>query len=210
MSQPVSELCADNLSYEINDKLILEEVSFSMKSGQVLFIEGENGSGKTTLLRIISGLMQADEGQINWNGESIESNRAEYNQQLTYLGHNTGVKPELSTLENINFFSALSGLERKENAHNAIKWVDLCGYEETPGRHLSYGQQRRIALTRLLMEPTKLWVLDEPLAGLDKKMLNALEVQFINHVDNGGLLILTSHQDIKLNNVEIVRIKLGT
>ena len=209
ISNDISELRADDLSYEINDKLILEEVSFSVKSGEMLFIEGSNGSGKTTLLRILSGLMQADKGQITWNGNSIEEDRIEFNQQLTYLGHSTGVKAELSTLENINFFSTLSGLPQKENSRTAIQWVGLKGYEDSPCRHLSYGQQRRIALTRLLMEPSQLWILDEPFAGLDKKMIGALESRFKEHVHDGGLLVLTSHQHIELNQVNTTRLQLG-
>ncbi len=208
-SDGISELCADNLHYEINDKLILEGVSFSVKSGEMLFIEGSNGSGKTTLLRILSGLMQSDEGKVNWNGKDIEDERIEYNQQLTYLGHSTGVKAELSTLENINFFSALSGLPQKENAQTAMEWVGLKGYEDNPGRHLSYGQQRRIALTRLLMEPSQIWILDEPFAGLDKKMISALETRFKEHVHDGGLLVLTSHQHIELDQVNTSRLQLG-
>jgi len=203
------ELSADNLIYEINDKLIINGISFSVKSGEMLFIEGSNGSGKTTLLRILSGLMQADEGQIIWNGKSIEEARIEFNQQLTYLGHSTGVKAELSTVENINFFSALSGLPQNENSQAAIEWVGLKAYEDSPGRHLSYGQQRRIALTRLLMEPSKLWILDEPFAGLDKEMISALETRFKDHVHNGGLLILTSHQHIELDQVNTTRLQLG-
>ncbi|MFT5395273.1 MAG: heme exporter protein A [Gammaproteobacteria bacterium] len=209
ISNDISELLADKLYYEINDKLILEGVSFSVKSGEMLFIEGSNGSGKTTLLRILSGLMQADEGQITWNGKSIEEDRIEFNQQLTYLGHSTGVKAELSTLENINFFSSLSGLPQKENSQAAIEWVGLKGYEDSPGRHLSYGQQRRIALTRLFMEPSKLWILDEPFAGLDKRMINALETRFKDHVGNGGLLVLTSHQHVELDQVNTTRLQLG-
>ena len=203
------ELRADNLSYEINDKLILQDVNFSVKSGEMLFIEGSNGSGKTTLLRILSGLMQADEGQITWNGQSIEDERIEYNQQLTYLGHSTGVKAELSTLENINFFSALSGLSQKESSQTAREWVGLSDYKDVPSRHLSYGQQRRIALTRLLMEPSQLWILDEPFAGLDKKIINTLETRFIDHVHNGGLLMLTSHQHLELDQVNTSRLQLG-
>lgn len=209
ISNDISVLRADKLSYEINDILILEGVSFSVKSGEMLFIEGSNGSGKTTLLRILSGLMQADEGQITWNGKNIEEDRIEFNQQLTYLGHSTGIKSELSTVENINFFSALSGLPQKENSQAAIEWVGLKGYEDSPGRHLSYGQQRRIALTRLLMEPSKLWILDEPFAGLDKEMIGALEARFKDHVDNGGILALTSHQHIELDQANTTRIQLG-
>ena len=209
ISTAISELRADKLSYEINDKLIIDGMSFSVKSGEMLFIEGSNGSGKTTLLRILAGLMQADEGQVTWNGKSIEDDRIEFNQQLTHLGHSTGVKAELSTLENINFFSSLSGLPQKVNSQAAIEWVGLQGYEYSPGRHLSYGQQRRIALTRLLMEPSQLWILDEPFAGLDKKMIGALELRFKEHVHNDGLLVLTSHQHLELDQVNTTRLQLG-
>jgi heme exporter protein A len=208
-SSTASELRADNLTYEINDKLILDGISFSVSSGQILFIEGSNGSGKTTLLRILSGLMQTDEGSVSWNGNNIEEERIEYNLQMTYLGHNTGVKAELSTLENIQFFSALSGLEKNCDPVKAMNWVGLKPYQDTPGRHLSYGQQRRIALTRLLMEPSKLWILDEPFAGLDVKMIDNLRTRFIEHVNNGGLLILTSHQPIEFEQVNTQRIQLG-
>lgn len=207
-SSTILELRADNLSYEINDKLILDSISFSVKSGQIFFIEGSNGSGKTTLLRILCGLMQADEGSISWNGIDIEKERIEYNLQVTYLGHNTGVKAELSTLENIHFFSALSGLEKNCDAATAMKWVGLKSYQDVPGRHLSYGQQRRIALTRLLMEPSQLWILDEPFAGLDVKMIDNLRNRFIEHVDNGGLLVLTSHQPIEFEHVDTQRVHL--
>lgn len=205
----VSELRAIDLSYEINDKLILDGISFSVSSGQILFIEGSNGSGKTTLLRVLSGLMQADEGSVSWNGNNIEEERIEYNLQMTYLGHNTGVKPELSTLENIHFFSALSGLKKNCDPMTAMKWAGLKSYQDTPGRHLSYGQQRRIALTRLLMESSQLWILDEPFAGLDKKMIADLRVLFIEHANNGGLLILTSHQHIEFEQVDTKCIQLS-
>ena len=208
-SRAVSELRADNLTYEINDKLILDGISFSVNSGQILFIEGSNGSGKTTLLRILSGLMQTDEGTVSWNGNNIEQERIEYNLQMTYLGHNTGVKAELSTLENIDFFSALSGLEKNCDPVTAMKWAGLKSYQDTPGRHLSYGQQRRIALTRLLMEPSQLWILDEPFAGLDVKMIDNLRTRFIEHINSGGLLVLTSHQPIEFDQVNTQHIRLG-
>ena len=195
------ELRAESLCYEINDKYILNEISFSVKSGEVLFIEGSNGSGKTTLLRILSGLMIADEGDVYWNDISLTDDCVEFNQQLTYIGHASGIKPELTTIENLHFFSSLSGLPRQQDITDAVQWSGLRGLSESPGRHLSFGQQRRIALTRLMIEPARLWILDEPFSGLDSKMINDLQARFVQHAKDGGLLILTSHQKIALDEV---------
>ncbi len=207
-SEGIAELRAENLVYEINDQMILNELSFSVKAGEVLFIEGGNGSGKTTLIRILCGLIEADEGKVCWNGEDIQRDRLDCYQQLTYIGHTTGVKQELSSLENMKFFSALSGLPAKEDFQEAIEWAGLKNYKHSPGRHLSYGQQRRIALTRLKIDSSLLWILDEPFSGLDKKMIECLQACFIEHVNNGGLLVLTSHQHIDLGQVNTVRIQL--
>jgi heme exporter protein A len=209
-SPNIAELRVDNLHYEINDKLIIAGLSLAVSSGEVLFIEGGNGSGKTTLLRILCGLMQADEGQVSWNGEPLQSAREECYQQLTYIGHATGVKPELSAIENIRFSSAISGLSELTDIQSALDWVDLAGYENSPGRHLSYGQQRRIALSRLLVNPSLLWILDEPFAGLDRKMIEKLQIRFAEHADQGGLLILTSHQPVDLLGLNCKRMQLGT
>jgi heme exporter protein A len=214
MNRPFSpefaELRAVNLHYEINDKLILAGLSLAVSSGEILFIEGGNGSGKTTLLRILCGLMQADEGQVSWNGEPVQSVRLECYQQLTYIGHSTGVKPELTTIENIRFSSAISGLPEIADIQSALDWVDLAGYENSPGRHLSYGQQRRIALSRLMVNSSLLWILDEPFAGLDKKMIEKLQLRFAEHTHNGGLLILTSHQAVDLDKMNCKRVQLGS
>ncbi|MCG8325428.1 MAG: cytochrome c biogenesis heme-transporting ATPase CcmA [Thiotrichales bacterium] len=202
------ELHAENLSYEINDKLIINNLSLSVKSGEILYIEGSNGSGKTTLLRLLCGLMQSDAGTVTWDGTDINDDRLEFTRQLTFIGHNTGVKAELSTEENIRFFSSLSGLNQEVDTTAAIEWAGLRQHMGSPGRHLSYGQQRRIALTRLMMEPSKLWVLDEPFSGLDQDMIARLQAHFAGHVQKGGLLILTSHQHIELSNANTVRIRL--
>jgi heme exporter protein A len=204
-----AELVAENLVYEINDKLILNDLSLRVKTGEILFIEGGNGCGKTTLLRILCGLIQADEGSVSWNGESIQEGRIDYYQQLTYIGHATGVKPELTTLENMQFFSSISGLPCVDDMRTAIDWVGLGAYENSPGRHLSYGQQRRIALSRLMIESSQLWILDEPFSGLDQDMIEKLQQRFLQHTNDDGLIILTSHQAINLDKMNSTRIQLG-
>ncbi len=203
-----AKLSAENISYEIDDELILYDLKFTLASGQALIVGGSNGSGKTTLLRILCGLIQADTGNVIWNGDAIEKVRLEYYQQLTFIGHTTGIKKELTTLENIRFFSAISGLPVRQNFQTAIDFVGLTGLENKAGGCLSFGQQRRIALSRLITDSSTIWILDEPFSGLDIMMIKTLQACFVEHVSNGGILIFASHQHLDLKQIDTVNIQL--
>ena len=87
-----------------DERILFESLSFTINSGELVQIEGRNGTGKTTLLRIVTGLGDRDSGEIFWNGENIESNRDAYHQDLLFLGHQTGVKRELTAYENLRFY----------------------------------------------------------------------------------------------------------
>ena len=199
-------LCGESLSYEINDTIIIKDLNLSVSPGEVLYIEGDNGAGKTILLRILCGIVQPDYGRIRWKNEDITDNMMDYYNNLTYIGHLTGVKHELTTIENLQFLSSLSGLPPKADYLTALKWVGLKGFEHSPARHLSYGQQRRVTLARLKVETSLVWILDEPFSGLDQPMIESLKILFIEHLNEGGMLILTSHQPIDLAGMKNKRI----
>ena len=105
-------LCGENLSYEINDALIIKDLHLAVNPGEILYVEGDNGAGKTILLRILCGIVQPDHGRVLWNSETITDTMTDYHDNLTYIGHLTGVKHELTAIENLQFLSALSGLRR--------------------------------------------------------------------------------------------------
>lgn len=96
-----------NLTAIRDERVLFESLSFQLKAGELVQVEGRNGTGKTTLLRIITGLGDRDEGTISWDGQSIESNRDAYHQNLLFLGHQTGVKRELSAYENLSFYQSI-------------------------------------------------------------------------------------------------------
>ncbi|USD33310.1 MULTISPECIES: cytochrome c biogenesis heme-transporting ATPase CcmA [Vibrio] len=194
-----------------DERVLFESLSFVINSGELVQIEGRNGTGKTTLLRIVTGLGDRDDGEIFWNGENIESNRDGYHQDLLFLGHQTGVKRELTAYENLRFYLNVHTRKRvdKETIFNALVKVGLAGREDVPVAQLSAGQQRRVALARLWLSEHKLWILDEPLTAIDKQGVKVLESLFLSHAENGGIVILTTHQDMFADNPKLRKIKLG-
>jgi len=194
-----------------DERILFESLSFAIGSGELVQIEGRNGTGKTTLLRIVAGLGERDDGEIFWNEENIESNRDSYHQDLLFLGHQTGVKRELTAYENLRFYISVHNNQSvdKETIYQALVKVGLAGREDVPVAQLSAGQQRRVALARLWLSDHKLWILDEPLTAIDKQGVKVLEALFLNHAEKGGIVVLTTHQDMFADNPKLRKIKLG-
>lgn len=194
-----------------DERILFESLSFTIDSGELVQVEGRNGTGKTTLLRIITGLGDRDNGEIFWSGENIESNRDQFHQDLLFLGHQTGVKRELTAYENLRFYLSIHSRQSfdKSTIYDALTKVGLAGREDVPVGQLSAGQQRRVALARLWLSDHKLWILDEPLTAIDKQGVKVLESLFLKHAENGGIVMLTTHQDMFADNPKLRKIKLG-
>jgi len=205
MSQAL--LSADQLTCIREDRILFDQLSFDIYPGDLVQIEGPNGAGKTSLLRILAGLSRPYDGQVKYAGNTITRVREDYYENLLYIGHLAGVKGELSAEENLNFNLQLHG-DSCENVEQALAQVNLTGFEDALASHLSAGQNRRIALARLWQSKAKIWILDEPFTAIDKAGIATLEHLFIKHIDNGGTVILTSHQDLQIGAQRLKRITL--
>ena len=214
-------LSVANLSCIRDERVLFDELNFTISSGELVQIEGLNGAGKTTLLRIIAGLGHADSGEVQWCNENITVAREDYHQSLLFLGHQTGVKRELTAFENLAFFQAMHTCDQGSDLKGtpkvsgddalwqALAHVGLAGREDISAGQLSAGQQRRVALARLWLSNHKLWVLDEPLTAIDKQGVKVLEALFLSHAERGGMVLLTTHQDMFVDSDRLRKIKLG-
>lgn len=207
--QPMS-LHTQQLACRQGDRLLFDSLDFEVNEGELLLIEGHNGSGKTTLLKTLATLRQPDEGKISWKGQSIHKLGDEYRSELTWLGHHNGIKLDLTALENLRIQCALNGAGVSESdLLQALEQMGLYGYEDLPARVLSQGQKRRTALAYLLLTKAPLWILDEPFTALDVKAVDFLQGIVSQHVDQGGIAILTTHQEVGLTAGQINRLNLA-
>ncbi|MDR3410282.1 MAG: cytochrome c biogenesis heme-transporting ATPase CcmA [Formivibrio sp.] len=181
------------------DRCLFSDLEFVLNASEWLQVDGENGAGKTSLLRIVVGLLPPTEGEIRWNNQRVRENRDEFNGNLLYLGHAAAIKEELTTMENLRMNAAIAGQHVTEvDALKALQQIGLKGREKLPARFLSQGQKHLVALARLLVSPALLWVLDEPFVALDATAVKMLCGLIGKHLDQGGMVLYTSHQAVAL------------
>jgi heme exporter protein A len=201
---------AVNLGCTRGDRRLFKGLNFSIAAGELIELRGANGSGKTSLLRILSGLAAPAEGEVRWQGTSILSLGEEYSGALAYLAHQNGVKDELSAIENLRIAGGVSGnVLSKSHAQAILEQVGLSRQQNLPARSLSAGQRRRVALARLLASKARLWILDEVLTSLDDAAIRISRRFIGEHLSNGGLAIIATHQELDLAADRIQRIELS-
>lgn len=188
-------LAAEALSCVRQDRVLFENLNFQLSAGQVLYIQGKNGAGKSSLLRLLAGLTLPEDGQILFHGKPLQSQTEFFADQLLFIGHQSGIHPQLTALQNLAFWSALSEQYLAE-PYQLLGSLGLAGLEDIPCFMLSAGQQRRVSLARLWFTDKSLWILDEPFTSLDQQLIAKLEYHFLQHLSAGGVIVLTSHQSL--------------
>ncbi|GAB2180466.1 cytochrome c biogenesis heme-transporting ATPase CcmA [Denitratisoma sp. agr-D3] len=187
-------LDARQLAAQRGDRLLFAGLGLRLRAGEALWLRGGNGSGKTTLLRILAGLHAPLEGQVLWQDTTLRRDA----RVVSYLGHRNGLKEELTPRENLRHGLASAAPEGGDQDIDVL--LARVGIDDEradlPCRHLSQGQQRRVALARVLAEGRPLWLLDEPFVGLDDQASTDVMVILRTHLHNQGLLIITSHQPL--------------
>jgi len=204
-SKPPLMLEARALTCVRGDRQLFSGLNLAVSAGECLHVRGENGVGKTSLLRLLTGLSKPEAGEVLWSGLSISQESANYHRELLFLGHRDALKEDLTALENLQLYAALDDIQLPEDKALAALWrFGLRGREHLPVNFLSAGQKRRVLMARMLTRQAKLWILDEPFNALDIHAVQALQRLVAEHLEQGGLAVLTSHQEVSLPQVRVL------
>lgn len=188
-------LSAHDLALSRGSLHLFEGIGFTLPPAGALLLRGPNGSGKSTLLRALLGLTPLDAGELGLDGERFAPASGALRPHALWLGHASGMKAELTALENLSLMAGLDGGNRERPAlREALARVGLGRALHVEARRLSQGQRQRLTLARLLVSPHRwLWLLDEPSAALDQAGSELLETLLDEHLDQGGSALIATH-----------------
>ena len=187
-------LQVNKICYNRGEAVALNDISFTLRPAELVKIVGSNGSGKTTLLKIICQLLPPDSGTLYWHDSPVDRTSEQYYEELVYIGHSHALADDLTPLENLRAAGALRQRPPRLTPDEALTAAALppdCRRRRC--RYLSAGQKRRTALARLQAFSAALWLLDEPLAALDKDGAEVVDNWLQHHLQNGGMAICAMH-----------------
>lgn len=181
MQAPSPTLAADNLACRRGERLLFRRLSFTLGAGAACHVTGANGAGKTTLIRALAGLTTPFAGEVRREGA------------LALLDERSGLDPDLPLGRALAFWFGLDGAHEPAGIMAALRLTDLA---EVPVRYLSTGQKKRAALARMVSQRAPIWLLDEPLSGLDAFSQAMVSALVSEHCADGGIALIASHQPL--------------
>lgn len=201
-------LLVNNIFFKRNNKDILSNISLSLAPKNIIHLTGNNGSGKTTLLKILTHIIEPDKGEIFWKGKNIKKNLFDFYKDITFIMDKETSNTNLTVNENVLFWKKVfSSPRKKKEIDSILELLSLNQYKDMLTSYLSYGEIKKLELSRLVIEQKKLWILDEPYIGLDESSINLINLTIINHIELGGMVIFTSHITPDIANLQTIHLE---
>ena len=183
----------ENVSKSYGTKKVVDKVSLEIPKPSVYGLLGANGAGKTTTIRMLLGILKKDEGEITWNGKTVERKHVNFG----YLPEERGVYPKTKVIDQLVYFGMLKGMSKQEAIDAIKKWAKVLKVEEyleMTAEKLSKGNQQKIQFMTSILHNPELIVLDEPFSGLDPVNTEILKNVILEQVKEGKYIIMSSHQ----------------
>ena len=190
-----------SVSFALAEKELFSDISMTLLPSSIVYLTGPNGSGKTSLMRMLAGIQKPSKGKITV-GQEFHDISLIPKPYCTYIGHKTGIKQELSVIENLEIWAKAYNSEELIKA--AIIYFKLEDIIDKKCYELSAGNQKKIALARLITCQSKLWLLDEVDTNLDKENKHLLLNLIVSHADNGGIIFITSHNEPEIKTAQLL------
>ena len=185
-----------NLSKTYGDKKAVDDLSLTIKDGELYAFIGHNGAGKTTTLKAIAGILPFESGEIIINGHSIKDDPLAAKKEMAYIPDNPDLYGFLKGIEYINFIADVYKVEadvRKERIEKYAKLLEIYDDLADPINSYSHGMKQKIALISALVHDPKVILMDEPFVGLDPKASHILKELMRKMCENGATIFYSTH-----------------
>lgn len=190
------EINAVSKSYGGGTKKAVDNLSLTVKPGEIFGFLGPNGAGKTTTLKMIVGLLKPDSGSVRINGYDITTQPLEAKRQIAFVPDTPEVYEKLKGLEYLNFIGDIYNVpvgERRERIERFAEIFELTGALGERISSYSHGMQQKLVLMSALLHNPPVWILDEPMVGLDPRSAHTLKELMAEHTRNGNTLFFSTH-----------------
>jgi heme exporter protein A len=195
-------LSFERLTFTIEKRNIFSDISISFLPSSIVYLQGANGCGKTSLLRMVANIQNPTRGDILYRTLKCGDLKKPY---CNYIGHNLGLKSQITVLEYLKFWSEVyDSLEALESSIYYFKLHDIL-YQQC--YKLSAGNQKKVALAKLIACQSNLWLLDEVESNLDQENKELLRNLIIIKANNGGIILITSHANIDIKSAQIINLE---
>lgn len=194
-----SPLCLKTFALGVGrgETVLARDIALSVPAGSGLLLRGPNGAGKSTLLLTLAGLLDPLEGSV-----VLEGHDEDFGPAFHHCGHRNAIRPRLTAVETLEFWCGINGNAAMPVAE-ALDRVGLARQAKLDAAYLSAGQQRRLALARLLVSARPVWLLDEPTSALDTEGQKLLAQLIGDHLAAGGIAVIASHDAIALEDLAV-------
>ena len=182
------------------DFLAVDNISFTVKPGEIFGLLGVNGAGKTTTFRMIMGLLEPSQGSITLNGEKIDYSVTD---KIGFLTEERSLLTKMTVKEQCLFYGALKGMQDKDIIDRMkflLKKFGILDYQDKKIKELSKGNQQKIQFITAILNQPKLLILDEPFSGLDPINIELFKNEIVEMASNGSMIIFSSH---RMEHVEL-------
>lgn len=185
------------ISTEIDQKKLLEDISFSVDKGTLMALVGHNGAGKSTLIKTILGTLEKSKGHITVNDYPIDTAYMMYKQQMSYLPEEPLLLTELTAMQHFQLYGMSYGLSKErlmERVGRYVEGLDLQGKLDAYPESLSKGMRQKVQAICTFLPDVSLLLIDEPFMGLDVYAIDYVEKLLREKMEQGTSVLLTTHQ----------------
>ncbi len=190
-----SLLTLDRISKRFGYRSILDQVSFTVETGESILLIGNNGAGKSTLLRIINSLMKPTSGSLLFRDKNLTDNLQDWLGIMGSMAHESRLYGDLTSFENLKLFGKLYGVDQLEDKiEQTLIEIDLAHVGQLPVRNFSSGMTKRLMIGRMLICEPEILILDEPYTGLDQLSVKWFQNYLQTFNQKGGTIMMVTHQ----------------